>query len=80
MNLRLDEARGKCYDGASTTAGSKSGVATQIKSLNGKCLYTHCYGHALNLAVGDAIKSIGCMQEVFDAAREICKLIKRSPK
>ena len=43
-------------------------------------MYTHCYGHALNQAVGDAIKSIGCMQEVFDTAREICKLIKRSPK
>ena len=80
MNLRLAEARGQCYDGASAMAGSKSGVATQIKSLNGKCLYTHCYGHALNLAVGDAIKSVGCLEAVFDTVQEICKLIKRSPK
>ena len=37
-------------------AGTKSGDATQLKLLNGKCLFTHCYGHALNLVVGDVIR------------------------
>ena len=49
MRLRVENARGQCYDGATAMSGPKSGVATQIKSLNGKCLYTHCYGHALLL-------------------------------
>ena len=80
MNLRLEDARGQCYDGAAAMAGAKTGVATQIKSINGKCLYTHCYGHALNLAVGDSIKSVECLKGVFEVVHEICKLIKKSPK
>ena len=47
MNLNIQRARGQCSDGAATMAGEKTGVATQIKTINGKCLYTHCYGHAL---------------------------------
>lgn len=54
MKLRLDDAHGQCYDGASTM----SGVATQIIAINGKCLYTHCYGHALKLAIKDACNGI----------------------
>ena len=40
MHLRIENACGQCYDGASTMAGEKTGVATQIKALNSKCLYT----------------------------------------
>ena len=80
MNLKVENTRGQCYDGAATMSGPKSGVATQIKSLNGKCLYTHCYGHALNLAVGDVIKNIPRLNETFSTAYEICKLVKKSPK
>ena len=80
MHLRIENARGECYDGASTMAGEKSGVAIQIKALNSKCLYTHCYGHALNLAVADAIKSVKCISDSLETVREIAKLVKKSPK
>ena len=60
-------------------SGVKKGVATQIKSINSKCLYLHCFGHALNLAIGDSIKSVQCLKDVFDTAYEICKLVKKSP-
>lgn len=79
MNLPIDNARGQCYDEAATMAGVRKGVATQIKEINSKCLYTHCYGHALNLAVGDAVKTVDCLKKTFETARDICKLIKRSP-
>ena len=39
-------------------ADTKSRVATQLKLLNRKCLFKHCYGHVLNLAVGDAIQNL----------------------
>ena len=55
-NLHINKLRGQCYDGAASMSGSKSGVATRFKEENEKRLFTHCYGHALNLAVGDAIK------------------------
>ena len=34
MNLKIENTRGQCYDGASAMAGTKSGVATQFKLLN----------------------------------------------
>ena len=50
MNLSLDNCRGQCYDGASSMSGERSGVAKRIMDLQQRALYTHCYGHALNLA------------------------------
>ena len=43
-------------------------------------LYTHCYGHALNLAVKDICTKVRFMKDCFDIAREITKPIKDSPK
>ena len=80
MNLRLEDARGQCYDGASAMSGCKKGVATVIKSINEKCLFTHCYGHALNLAVGDCIRNEKLLAETFDTIKEVCNLVKKSPK
>ena len=37
-------------------AGAKSGVAAQIIQEELRETFTHCYGHALNLAAGDTIK------------------------
>ena len=51
MNLKIENARGQYYDGASVMAGVKSDVAKRIKVLSRKCLYTHCYAHALNLCI-----------------------------
>ena len=36
-----------------------------------------CYGHALNLAVADAIKSVPCTSDSLDTVREIGKLVKK---
>ena len=56
MGLLLSQCHGQCYDGASNMAGCKNGVATQIQAKEKKAILTHCYGHALNLAVSDCIK------------------------
>ena len=58
MNLQISHARGQCYDGASLMSGEKNGVAKKIKDIVKTCLYTHCYGHSLNLAVKDASDNI----------------------
>lgn len=50
MNLNLNQCRGQCYDGASNMVGPHSSVATQIATQEPHAVYTHCYGHALNLA------------------------------
>ena len=80
LNLPFSKVRGQCYDGASALSGAKNGVAKQIRDKEERALYTHCYGHALNLACSDAVKNNRIMKDALDTTREITKLIKRSPK
>ena len=60
-------------------AGEKSGVAEQIKEGESRALFTHCYTHSLNLAVGGAIKNSKSMKDALETTHEITKLIKKSP-
>lgn len=80
MNIKLEHCRGQCYDGASTMSGAKNGVATVIASKESRAIFTHCYGHALNLGVGDTIKQCQLMKSALEVVGEISKLIKWSPK
>jgi len=80
MNLTLSKVRGQCYDGAANMAGSKSGVATQIRSEEPRAVFTHCYGHALSLACGDAIKHCKILRDALETTHEITKLVKLSPR
>ena len=42
MNLGIEDARGAYFDEVATMDGAKSGIVTQLKSLNGKIPFTHC--------------------------------------
>lgn len=75
--MKLEDERGQCYDGAAAMSGRKKGVAAVIKRINPKCLYTHCYGHALNLAVGDSVRNVKLLSDTFGTIKEICNLVKR---
>ena len=79
LNLSISKVRGQCYDGASAMRSVGSGVAKQICDMEKRVIYTHCYGHTLDLACSDTIKTIKLMGDSFDTAREITKLIKHSP-
>ena len=61
-------------------SGSKNEVASQIIHVEKHALYMHCYGHALNLAVGQTVKQSKICCEALEVAFEITKLIKFSPK
>ncbi len=80
MNIKLEHCRGQCYDGASTMSGAKKGVAKVIADKELRVIFTHCYGHALNLGVGDTIKQCQLMKSALEVMAEISKLIKKSPK
>lgn len=80
LGLSINDAKAQCYDGCSTMTGVRTGVATRIKQENPKCLLTHCYCHAFNLAVGDTVKNVPLLKEVLDNAYELTKLVKYSPK
>ena len=61
-------------------AGSRRGVAHQILDEESRALFTHCYGHSLNLAMCDTLKSCKLACDALDTTNEISKLIKFSPK
>ena len=77
--LSLQRLRGQCYDGASAMSSIKSGVAKQICDIEPRALFTHCYGHALNLAASDVLKQSKMMSDALDLTHEITKLTKCSP-
>ena len=60
-------------------SGCKSGVVTRLCSAEPREVFTHCYGHALNLACGNTIKQSKLMRDAMDTTHEITKLIKKSP-
>ena len=80
MALRLDDVRGQCYDGASNVMGSKGGVATLIQKEAHKAVVTRCYGHSLQLAVCNTMKSVKHFSDVLDTVYKITNLLKYSPK
>ena len=80
LNLKLEDCRGQCYDGAANMCGIRSGVATQISSEESRALFTHCYGHSLDLAACDTIKNSKVVKNALDVTYEICKLLKYSPR
>ena len=80
LSLSLQNCHGQCYDGASSKAGCKTGASTTILQKKHRTLYTHCYGHALNLAVQDAVKANVILHDTLDTIEEMTKLIKKSPR
>ena len=56
LSLQISNCCGQCYDHAGSMAGCRTGVATTIQQQEPRALYTHCSGHALNLAVQDSVK------------------------
>lgn len=78
FSLQLDKCRGQCYDGTAAMAGCRSGVATTLLLKEPQALYTHCYGHALNLAVQDTVKRNKILRDTLDTVEEMTKLIKKN--
>ena len=76
LSLSLQNCRGQW---ASSMAGCKTGVSTTILRKEHRALYTHCYGHALNLAVQDAVKANVILRDALDTEM-MTKLVKKSPR
>ena len=79
LNLSISKVRGQCYDGVSAMSGSRGGVVKMIQDEEPRAIYTHCYGHSLNLACCDMVKHCKIMKDALDITLEITKLIKKSP-
>ena len=80
LNLKLADSRGQCYDGAANMCGIRSGVATQLSAIEPRALFTHCYGHSLDLGACDSIKNSKIVKNALDVTYKVCKLLKYSPR
>jgi hypothetical protein len=80
LNLTLDNCRGQTYDGASNMMGKKSGVSTQILAEQPKAVAIHCQGHSLSLSIKSLTNGCDILRDTLSVVREICILVKFSPK
>ena len=55
-------------------------VATNIKSDESIAVFTHFYGHSINLAPSDSMKPSRIMKYALETTHAITRLIKYSPK
>ena len=60
--------------------GRRNGIVTQIQDEEPHALFTHCYGHSLNLAALDMIMGCKLLKAVLETTHELVKLIKYSPR
>ena len=66
MILTISNYCGQCYNECSMSGSKSGGVATLLSEVKPKALYTHCYGHSLNLAIQDAQKELKVMRDTLD--------------
>ena len=63
-----------------TDVSNREQVVKMIQDEEPRAIYTHCYGHSLNLACCDMVKHCKIMNDALDITLEITKIIKKSPK
>ena len=61
-------------------SGSTSRVIAQMKREKERALYSNCYTHSMNLAVGDTIKVCPVLKDTIDNTYELTKLVKMPSK
>ncbi|KAJ8299943.1 hypothetical protein KUTeg_021462 [Tegillarca granosa] len=78
--LQVKDMVGISTDGASVMVGCKTGVVTQLKSLNSSILSTHCIAHRLALSCGGAADRVPYLVQFQEDLNSIYKYFHNSPK
>ena len=79
LDLPFSKCRGHCYVMELQTWLGPRVVLPPDTQEEPRATFTHCYGHALNLAAGDTIKKNKLLRNALDTTFEISKLLKYSP-
>jgi hypothetical protein len=78
--LSINNLVGQSYDGASNMSGQFKGVATRMKEVAPICLYIHCYGHLLNLALVKALSSVSSLKYCMGSVQSLYVFLEGSSK
>ncbi|XP_060846142.1 zinc finger MYM-type protein 1-like [Rhopalosiphum padi] len=79
-NLRIEDLRGQCYDGAASMRGSYNGVQAKIRIENPLAFYVHCHAHILNLCLVDLAKQVSYVRNTFGTLKALHSFIGASSK
>ncbi|XP_022170796.1 zinc finger MYM-type protein 1-like, partial [Myzus persicae] len=79
-NLRIEDLRGQCNDGAASMRGSYNGVQAKIRTENPLAFYVHCHAHILNLCLVDLAKQVSYVRNTFGTLKTLHSFIGASSK
>ena len=81
FKLSIQHCRGQTYNGVSSMVGNKSEVGTKLLAEQPpKALVTHFQGHSLYMALQNLTECCKKLCDTMSTVREICVLVKYSPK
>ena len=80
FELKLENCRGQCFDGASNMAGNISGLQKKISDVKPKALYVHCISHSLSLTFQDSISVIPQCRDAMNQIKDLINFVRESPK
>lgn len=80
FNMKLDNCRGQCFDGASNMAGTLSGLQRRISDIQPKAVHMHCMNHCLSLSFQDAIAAISQCRDAMNQVKDLVNFVRESPK
>lgn len=79
-DVKIENLRGQCYDGASNMSGHTAGVQTKIRELENRAIYFHCAGHNLNLVCQDGMKKVDDVKNFLGVMKGLVNFVRESPK
>ncbi|XP_065643075.1 zinc finger MYM-type protein 1-like [Hydra vulgaris] len=79
-NLRLENCRGQCYDGAAAMSSEIAGLQKLVLQQESRALYVHCRAHNLNLVIQDEIKNIPDIENIKSLVQKFIAFTRGSPK
>lgn len=80
LDLPLMALRGQCYDGAHNMSGKIKGVKTRLQLIEPKAIYVHCFAHALNLSIQDAVRSVPMFRDILQCIHDLAVIVHGSAK
>lgn len=80
FNLRIENCRGQCYDGAANVSGKSGGLQALVQEIEPRALYVHCLAHTLNLSLQDLCTKIDVCRDFVSLFTDLVNFVRTSPK
>jgi len=79
FELSLVNCREQCFDGASSMAGSITGLQRRIRVVQPKAVHVHCMNHFLSLSFQDSVAQIVQCRDAVNMVKDLVNFVRESP-